>query len=274
MKIFYKQPEQDLQSSLNRFGVQNCYFKKLSFDKGDKGFTKKSHHHTGFEIHFITEGFQEYEVSGRNYALESGCFLVIYPGIRHRVIASAPHTQKYSITFDKHTEESETCFFGTITDRIADNLDYIFNEALLKNEISAMLIENNILEILVCVFRLSGMEEKKNTQKQEENVYVSLAKQYIDNNIEMAPSVEEVSEYCYLSAKQLTRIFQRYEEISPGEYIKNRRILKIEKLLADGSLSLKQISERMNFNNEYYFNAFFKKYSGMPPGEYRKMLGK
>ena len=130
------------------------------------------------------------------------------------------------------------------------------------------------MEILVCVFRLSGMEEKKNTQKQEENVYVSLAKQYIDNNIEMAPSVEEVSEYCYLSTKQLTRIFQRYEDISPGEYIKNRRSLKIEKLLADDSLSLKQISERMNFNNEYYFNSFFKKYSGMPPGEYRKMLGK
>ena len=144
---------------------------------------------------------------------------------------------------------------------------------LLKNEISTMLIENNILEILVWAFRLSGMEEKKNTQKQEENVFISLAKRYIDDNIEMAPSVEEVSEYCYLSTKQLTRIFQRYEDISPGEYIKNRRISKIEKLLADDLISLKQISERMNFNNEYYLNAFFKKHSGMPPGEYRKMLG-
>jgi AraC-like DNA-binding protein len=36
--------------------------------------------------------------------------------------------------------------------------------------------------------------------------------------------------------------------------------------------SIKDISEIMHFNNEYYFNAFFKKYSGMPPGEYRKMF--
>ena len=100
------------------------------------------------------------------------------------------------------------------------------------------------------------MEEKKNTQKQEENVFISLAKRYIDDNIEMAPSVEEVSKYCYLSTKQLTRIFQRHEDISPGEYIKNRRISKIEKLLADDSFSLKQISETMNFNNEYYLSAF------------------
>ena len=90
----------------------------------------------------------------------------------------------------------------------------------------------------------------------------------------MAPSGEEVSEYCYLSTKQLTRIFQRYEDISPGEYIMKMRISTIEKLLADDSLSLKQISEITNFKNEYYFNAFFKKHSGMPPGEYRKMLAK
>jgi len=274
MKIFYKQSGEDIKSSLNRFGVQNCYFKRLSFDRDDKSVTKKPHHHTGFEIHFITEGFQKYEVNGKSYTLESGCFLVIYPGISHTVITSAPHTQKYSITFDKHIEKLETCFLGTITDRIADNLDYISNEALLKNEISSTLIENNILEILVWTFRLSGMEEKRNTQKQDENVFVSLAKRYIDDNIEMAPSVEEVSEYCYLSTKQLTRIFQRFEDISPGEYIKNGRISKIEKLLADDSLSLKQISKIMSFNNEYYFNAFFKKHSGMPPGEYRKMLGK
>ena len=274
MKIFYKQPEQDLQSSLSRFGVQNCYFKKLMLVRDHKSVTKKTHRHTGFEIHIITDGFQKYEVNGRNYTLERGCFLIVYPDVSHTVIDSALNTQKYSITFDKRTEELQTCLFGTITERIASNLDYISNEALLKKEISATLIENNILEILAWAFRLSGMEEKKNTQKQEENVFVSLAKQYIDDNIEMAPSVEEVSEYCYLSTKQLTRIFQRYEEISPGEYIKNRRISKIEKLLADDLLSLKQISEIMNFNNEYYFNAFFKKNSGMPPGEYREMLGK
>lgn len=274
MKILYKQPRQDIQSSLSRFGVQNCYFKRLSFERDNKSVTKKSHHHTGFEMHFIIEGLQEYEVNGKNYVLESGSFLIIYPGVSHTVIASVPHTQKYSITFDKHTVESQICFLGTISERIADNLDYIFNEALLKKEISTTLIENNILEILVWAFRLSGREEKKNTQKQDENVIVSLAKQYIDDNIDLAPSVEEVSEYCYLSTKQLTRIFQRYEDISPGEYIMKMRISTIEKLLADDSLSLKQISEITNFKNEYYFNAFFKKHSGMPPGEYRKMLAK
>jgi len=182
MKIFYKQSAQDLQSSLSRFGIQNCYFKRLSFDSDNKNVTKKSHHHTGFEMHFITEGFQEYEVNGKSYMLESGCFLIIYPIACHKVIASAPHTQKYSITFDKQTEGTQTCFFGAITERITSNLDYISNEVLLKKEISSTLIENNILEILVWAFRLSGMKENESIQKQNENVVISLAKQYIKDN--------------------------------------------------------------------------------------------
>lgn len=273
MKILYKQPKQDLQSSLRLFGVQNCYFKRLVFGQDHKNITKKPHHHTGFELHILTEGFQQYRVNGKNYTLESGKFLLIYPNVSHTVLVSAPQTQKYSITFDKQTEGSQACFLGAVTERIADDLDCILGEASLKKEISAVLIENSILEILVRIFRLAGMGEKENRQKQDENAVVSLAKRYIDDNIETAPSVAEVSEYCYLSVKQLTRIFCKFEGVSPGEYIIKKRVEAIEKLLAEDSFSLKQISEIMNFNNEYYFNTFFKKHFGMPPGEYRKMLG-
>lgn len=273
MKVLYKQSGQDVSNSLIRFGIRNCYFKKLSVDIDRRSITKKTHHHSGFEMHIVTNGCQKYEVCGDVYTLERGSFLLIYPNVPHTVITSMPDTQKYSITFTWQTDAHRNCFFGKLSERMYSNLTFISNEGLLQKEISSALIENSILETLLSVFRLLGVKENKTTSKQDENVMLSLAKQYIDDNIEMAPSVTDVSEYCCLSTKQLTRIFQRYEDISPGEYIIHRRIITIEKLLADGSFSLKQISERMNFNNEYYFNAFFKKHSGMPPGEYRKMLG-
>ena len=58
MKIFYKQPEQDIQNCLSRFGIQNCYFKKLMFNRDHKSVTKKPHHHTGVVMLIFTEGFQ------------------------------------------------------------------------------------------------------------------------------------------------------------------------------------------------------------------------
>ena len=273
MKVLYKQPEQDQNSSLSCFGIQNCYLKKLSIDRDQNRITKKTHHHSGFEMHIVTSGCQKYEVAGSVFAIESGSFLLIYPNVPHTVIASAPDTQKFSITFARQTDSRLPCFLGTLSERMSANLSFITNEAQMQREISSVLIENSIMETLIFAFRLSGIKESGQISRQDENIIISLAKQYIEDNIEMGTSVSDVSAYCYLSTKQLTRIFKRYEGVSPGEYIINRRISAIEKLLADDSQSLKKISEIMNFNNEYYFNAFFKKYSGMPPGEYRKMLG-
>ena len=273
VKILYKQTE-NRSNALQWFGIQNCYFKLISFKQDCERITKKVHHHTGFELHIITEGVQEYEVEGEKYRLECGSFLLIYPNIPHKVTAMAPHTKKYSITFNKPLQQYGTCLFGTVTERVSSNFCFITEETALQREISCTLVENSILETLVWVFRLSAIEEKPNVQKQSENLVVSLAKQYIEDNIEFNPDVANVSEYSHLSCKQLTRIFRKFEDTSPGEYIVKKRTQRIEKLLADSNLSLKEISETMNFNNEYYFNTFFKKHAGMTPGAYRKMFGK
>jgi YesN/AraC family two-component response regulator len=81
---------------------------------------------------------------------------------------------------------------------------------------------------------------------------------------------ESDNKACFIERE---RILRRLETEMAEYKGKDKYALVLSKLLSDSSLSLKQISEIMNFNNEYYFNAFFKKYSGMPPGEYRKMLG-
>jgi AraC-like DNA-binding protein len=119
---------------------------------------------------------------------------------------------------------------------------------------------------------LLGLKENKSNVNQDENHIISMAKQYIEDNIDANPSVSDISKYCHLGIKQLTRIFTRYENTSPGKYIISRRIARIETFLTKQTISIKDISDIMNFNNEYYFNSFFKKYSGMPPGEYRKMF--
>ena len=83
--------------------------------------------------------------------------------------------------------------------------------------------------------------------------------------------MSDVAEYCYLGTKQLTRLFREYEDNTPAAYIRERKIGHIERLLSETELSLREISEKMSFANEYHFNSFFKKYAGMTPREYRRM---
>ena len=99
---------------------------------------------------------------------------------------------------------------------------------------------------------------------------LAIAKQYVIDNADQQLSVSEISDYCYLSEKQLTRLFAA-DGITPADFIRKEKIKLIEGYLNEGKLSLREISEKLSFANEYYFNTFFKKYSGMTPGEYRKM---
>lgn len=272
MKILYKQPE-SLAGSLLRFGVSNCYLKDILLCRDETRMTKKQHQHTGLEMHIIKSGCQEYVVGGKEYRLESGNFLLIYPKVSHQVIASTPNTQKYAITFNMTIADGPDCLFGSLTPRVADNIERIVHEVALKKAISNTLIENTLLEIIVWVLRLAGIKEEKQKCQPEENAQITFAKQFIDDNIAQDPSVSDVAVCCHISSKQLTRIFQKAEGVSPGEYIIRKRVERIESLLAEGSLSLRQISEDMQFSSEHYFNAFFKKYAGMTPGAYRRMHG-
>ncbi|MBQ2923664.1 MAG: helix-turn-helix transcriptional regulator [Tyzzerella sp.] len=275
MKILYKQPEfPKYQTGLSVFGIKTCCFKSLAALRDSKRILLKSHHHTDFEIHFITEGYQIYKVGETDYKLEKGNYIIISPGVQHRATKASAHMKKYGITFNLKTDALTDCFVGKADERFNANISFIENETTQKKEISELLTENCILEIIVTVLRAAGYRENAVVDCDDENNTLSIAKQYIKDNTERSIKVSDVAKYCYLSTKQLTRIFNQYEGISPGDYIKNMRIKAIEKLLLEESMSLKSISDKMNFSNESYFNTFFKKHSGMSPGKYRNMFGK
>lgn len=273
MEIFYKQPEANTKTLLSSLQISNVFLKKLSLKKDSVTVAKKFHHHTGYEIHIITNGMQAYEIGEKIFTANAGEMVIIPPGHKHRLVDALPFSEKFSVTFTSNNKDinqlSPTS--SQHTQRLIDNLVFIDTERQKKLQNSVALIENSVFETIVMILRTAGFIEKTiSIPEQNENAILVIAKQYIKDNIELTPNVNEVAKYCGMSTKQLTRIFTA-SGTTPHAYLQKMRIKLIQHLLTDTDLSLKQISERLNFNNEYYFNSFFKKYSGMPPGEYRAM---
>jgi len=104
------------------------------------------------------------------------------------------------------------------------------------------------------------------------DVRLSDAKQYIKDNLNFNITCNQVAQHCYISVKQLSRIFMKYEGVTLMKYITMAKTEAAEQLLSDSDFSLKEISEKLGFCNEYYFNTFFKKNAGLSPGDYRKAL--
>jgi len=289
MKILYKQPKNTDKSytfsPLSQYGISNCYFKQLHIDKDTNIITKNVHHHLGFEIHMIEQGSQTYEIGGITYTVTAKEFLLLPPMVSHKVICSARNTTKFSLTFSCTAENLilpflsfADCFTAEIPSRVMDNIRFIISEiSETKNAgfLSRRLIENRVFECLILLLRSAGLQEPalpEHADSDSEDFRLTIAKQYISDNIELPLTVNDLAGYCYLGTKQITRIFYKHEGMSPAKYIKKQRISYIEKLLSEDELSLKAISDKMHFQNEYYFNAFVKKHLGMPPGTYKKSL--
>ena len=279
MEILFKQAN----GMLEERGIEQCYLKRILPERDRGTTTKKRHHHTGFEIHIIEDGYQCYEVEDRIICLSAGQFLLIPPMVRHRVVDAAAETSKYSLSF---CLEEGSAFAATLPDLrkeitgetpmvIGDGIFLICRERQERLPYGLAVIEGRMLECILHFLRMCAPVGICEVQEESgEDFRVTLAKQYIQDNICQAVTVADIASYCYLSAKQLTRIFEEATGMAVAAYVRRQRCLHIEKLLSDTSLSLREISEQMNFGSECYFHAFFKKYAGMTPGAYRRAVRK
>lgn len=273
MKIYFKQQNGNSSSPFSDFNIRDCYLKHLYIDRDTSKITRKTHHHTGFEIHIIEKGHQTYEIGDEVYETHEGQFFLIPPFLKHRITNSESGTEKYSITFTcSELSYISECVSGDIPPRFFENARFISEEYYNAKSVSERLIESSVFECTMMFLRLSGLQETENLRMAPaDDLRLENVKAYISDNIENCITVSDIAAYCYVSPKQITRIFLKHEGLTPAQYIAKQRALRIQALLESDELSLKEISDRMSFQNEYYFNAFAKKHLGMPPGTYRKM---
>jgi len=54
--------------------------------------------------------------------------------------------------------------------------------------------------------------------------------------------------------------------------IRNRILLEAKRLLVNQDMSITEISNELNFNDNSYFTKFFKKQTGITPEEFRRNI--
>lgn len=272
MEIIYKQALSD--TALKSLEIHNCYLKHLCSKIDSKTTFRKIHHHTGFEIHFVNKGHQSYIIDEKEYIVSDGQVLIIPPLVDHYVADTQFYESKFSIIFNQCPQspfaQLKRVVFCKGNERIFDNLNNAFKEIKISSSYSKQIISHCIYESLIILLRKSGFKDKCDFVKNEsEDDRLIFAKRYIQDNIEFNITVSDVAAHCCLGTKQLTRLFKQHENTTPLRYIQKQKISHIEMLLSE-DVSLKQVSDKMNFSSEYHFNSFFKKYTGVSPGVYKK----
>ncbi len=89
--------------------------------------------------------------------------------------------------------------------------------------------------------------------------------EYVNDNFEKPMSLDAVAGEFHINSTYISRMFKKYTKVSFITYINELRIKKALELLKDTDLSIKEIAQRVGYNNLNYFYRNFKAVTGTTP---------
>lgn len=100
---------------------------------------------------------------------------------------------------------------------------------------------------------------------------VSLARDYLADNLNRNPSLSELSRVAGLSRFHLLRVFARETGLTPHAFQVQLRLHKARELMGAGHL-LAEAALASGFSDQSHLSRHFKRVYGLTPGQYRKSL--
>ena len=131
-----------------------------------------------------------------------------------------------------------------------------------------------IVETMVAELAYSRAAHKQAQRAADTRASVSLANEaaaIVERALDKGKrvSVNEVAEKLYTSRSKLCATFKAQTGESLGAYIRRRRIERAQDLLADSSLTIAQVAERLGYPQQAAFTQAFKQYTNTTPTTWR-----
>lgn len=126
------------------------------------------------------------------------------------------------------------------------------------------LLENTLLQVL---------QIKKQKFEDEERRPIRVAKQYMQNHYMEPITLELVADRVGFNSSYFSSFFKKETGEGFADYLIQLRMEKAKELLRDTKDTVKEICEKVGYSDAKHFTAMFRKYTGLKPGEYRKLYG-
>ena len=164
--------------------------------------------------------------------------------------------QPYVQLSDSEAKEIEN-IFETILEEKKQEANYNNERIALK-----------IIELLILGERL--FDKKLNLEMTVPSI--DIIKRFIDlleANFSKERSVKFYAAKLAMHPNSLNALIKKHTGTTAKESIQNRVLIETKYLLHSTKLSIKEISNKLGFNDPNYFTSFFTKYENTSPGSYR-----
>lgn len=273
-------PEIDILN-ISRTGLHNIYNRKTLKEQ-------HLHSHSFAELHFSLNGFAVYQFADNlTIKLDQGSWLFIPINYPHKIIEYSNKYVKYSCSFNvndlsqdprhpsiAYQSLSEIIKFnepkqGEISEASKHYIKQIYYKLFDAHPLATLTIKSLTAAIILDTVYELDKKAYPEIKKQENDVRLPIAIQFIKDNIYRQISGEDVARKVYLSHRQLNRIFRNNLSVTVAEFIFEQKCDEAKKLLTSTALPIHEISEKLGFSDQSYFIRFFKKRAGLTPHKFR-----
>lgn len=107
-----------------------------------------------------------------------------------------------------------------------------------------------------------------------ETEMVRLVRAFVKNHMEEHLTLERLAREAGLSPFHFARTYRRLTGLPPMKDVRRMRLDYARDLTMTASYPLKEIAQKAGFGNPYALSRLFRRFFGMPPGEFRRQLGR
>lgn len=139
-------------------------------------------------------------------------------------------------------------------------------------QLNNLQIENIKLNLLLQI--IIAFADAENGLKNTVNRKDDIVRKFLNNLKDFYLTQHEVSFYANMqciSMRYFSTVIKQQTGQTPSQWITSVLVKEAKRLLTETNLSVKEISEKMNFPNQSYFGKWFKTQMGMAPLKFKKI---
>lgn len=217
---------------------------------------------------YIEEGLYQFHYGMQNFTASSGDLVYIPKGSVHSYEILSQNPFVYQIEFEIRNSEYRFSEYPIKLDQKNDAAGIIVDIVTRyhSTSLSEQLMAAGSLYTLCSILADQVQENDMKTSR------IRPAIEYLEQHFHEKVDTEVLAQYCCMSASQLRRCFAKEFQTTPTAYKNRLRIEKAKQILSSQELSIKEIAEKLGFDNIYVFSSTFKKHAGISPTEFVRSI--
>lgn len=229
-------------------------------------------------IEFVARGRGTLRLRGRQHNLQAGSVFCYGPGVLHQIATdSADPLVKYFIDFSGTRapallREASLAPGKFLQLSAPGEVRGVFDE-LIRNglkagrhapRICATLLELLVLKIAESRVPMSAGETQSFSTFQH-------CRRHIVEHFVRLRTLEQITRECHVNGAYLCRLFRRYEQQSPYQFLLRLKMNRAAELLLQPNSLIKQVGEQIGFEDPFHFSRVFKGVFGVSPDAFRRL---